>query len=274
VTPAVDACRAVFDRRIVRAGRLAVERRSCAEVLTFFADLVARQRDLLPHAALVLRAGHDGDAFGTALDMAAVAVLVPPFVEGLRTSAPARVGETLAPLVPFTAGDWESVCAGVWRDCGSDDARGAPEAFVAEAVLQPFAEFWAAAVTGGIVAGGDATRCPRCGGRAVAGTLREVGHGAGRGLQCGLCASQWTIPRVVCPACGETRVESLPVFRDADLPAVRLDACDTCRVYIKSVDLTVDGRLDAIVDDLATPALDLWAAGEGYHRLRPNLLRL
>ena len=81
------------------------------------------------------------------------------------------------------------------------------------------------------------------------------------------------MPRVVCPACGETRVEALPVFRDGDLPAVRLDACDTCRGYIKAVDLTIDGRLDPVVDDLATPALDLWATAEGYRRLRPNLLR-
>jgi formate dehydrogenase accessory protein FdhE len=275
VTAVIEACRAAFARRLVRAGRLAIERRPCAEVLTFYADLAARQRDLLPNAVLLLRTGVDRGTFATALDIGAVAVLVPPFVDGLRASAPTRVGETLAPLACLTPSDWQPVCADLWRNAGSSDAaRSAPEVFVAEAVLQPFAEFWAADTTGPSTAGADATRCRRCGGRAVVGTLREVGHGAGRGLQCGLCASQWTIPRVVCPACGETRVDALPVFRDGDLPAVRLDACDTCRVYIKTVDLTIDGRLDPIVDDLATPALDLWAEGEGYHRLRPNLLRL
>ena len=129
--------------------------------------------------------------------------------------------------------------------------------------MQPFAALRAAATPGEAAAGPDATRCPRCGGQAVAATLRERGHGAGRALVCGFCATAWPVPRVVCPACGESRVEALPVFRDGDLPAVRLDACDTCRVYIKTVDLTVDGRVDPVVDDLATPALDLWAGGGG-----------
>ena len=265
----------VFDRRIGRAGQLAIERRPCAEVLTFFAAVAVRQRDLLPHAARLLPASGDQPAFATTLDMRAVADLVPPFVAGVRAAAPPRVDETLAPLARLGTGDWQRRCAEVWRDPGAlVSALPAAEAFVAEAVLQPLAELRTAGTAGEIVAGADASRCPRCGGRALAATLRERGHGAGRALVCGFCAAEWTVPRVVCPACGETRVEALPVYRDGDLPAVRLDACDTCRGYLKAVDLTVDGRLDPVVDDLATPALDLWAAAEGYHRLRPNLLRV
>ncbi len=254
MTPATDACRQAFDARIARAGRVAVERRSSAEVLTFFAAVAVRQRDLLPEAARLVST----DArFAAALDIDAVAPLVPPFVAALRTEAPVRVDETLAPLSQLGAFDWQPICADVWRQGGAiDETRGAGEAFVAEAVLQPFAALRAAATPGEAAAGPDATRCPRCGGRAVAATLRERGHGAGRALVCGFCATAWSVPRVVCPACGETRVEALPVFRDGDLPAVRLDACDTCRVYIKTVDLTVDGRVDPVVDDLATPALD------------------
>jgi len=140
-------------------------------------------------------------------------------------------------------------------------------------VLQPLAEAWASGA-GQVTAGADAWRCPRCGGRAVAGVLRERGHGAGRLLVCGFCATEWGVPRVICPACGESRVEALPVFRDGDLPEMRVDACDTCRVYIKAVDLSFDGHGVAIVDDLATLPLDLWAAAQGYTRPRPNLLRV
>jgi formate dehydrogenase accessory protein FdhE len=265
----------VLDRRIARAGQLAIERRPSAEVLTFFAAVAVWQRDLLLHAARRLPATGDGFVAAATPDMALVAGLVPPFVDAVRASAPRRVDETLAPLARLTAGDWQRLCTELWRDPGALVSElAAAEAFVAEAVLQPFAELRTAGAEGEVVAGADASRCPRCGGRALAATLRERGHGAGRALVCGFCAAEWTVPRVVCPACGQTRVETLPVYRDGDLPALRLDACDTCRVYVKAIDLTVDGRLDPVVDDLATLALDLWATAEGYRRLRPNLLRV
>jgi FdhE protein len=53
-----------------------------------------------------------------------------------------------------------------------------------------------------------------------------------------------------------------------------VDACDSCRRYVKTIDLTRDGTAVPIVDDIATLTLDLWARGQGYERLRPNLLRL
>jgi FdhE protein len=218
-------------------------------------------------------ADRDG-TFAAAVDRLAPWGLVEPFLDRLRVAAPPRVAASLAALGDLSIADWQQVCGEVARTPVGEPGAGPAATFVAEAMLQPFAEAWAAGVPGAPIAGPDALCCPRCGGRAVAGVLRERGHGAGRSLVCGLCASEWSVPRVVCPACGESRVEALPVFRDGDLPAVRLDTCDTCRVYIKAVDLTVDGRLDPIVDDLATPALDLWAGSQGYHRLRPNLLRL
>jgi formate dehydrogenase maturation protein FdhE len=43
---------------------------------------------------------------------------------------------------------------------------------------------------------------------------------------------------------------------------------------VKTIDLTVSGAAVHVVDDLASLALDLWAAGRGYRKIRPNLLRL
>jgi FdhE protein len=105
-------------------------------------------------------------------------------------------------------------------------------------------------------------------------TLREAGHGSRRSLLCGLCLTEWAAPRIGCVACGETAFASLPVFRAGELAVARVDACDTCRVYVKSIDLTRDGHAVPIVDDLATVALDLWARDQGYRRLRLHLLRV
>ena len=109
---------------------------------------------------------------------------------------------------------------------------------------------------------------------AFEGYLREEGHGAKRSVVCGFCQTEWRTGRIECLACGENRFDALPVFRADELSAARVDACDTCRNYVKTIDLTKDGRAVGVVDDVATVALDLWAREQGYHRLRANLLRL
>jgi FdhE protein len=155
----------------------------------------------------------------------------------------------------------------------SDAAFDEPTIFLAEALLQPFAEAVAAASLPAPPPGA-ATRCPACAGLPVVGALREKGHGAERSLVCGLCFTEWPALRLVCLSCGEERFDRLPVFRDEAGGVERVDACESCRVYVKTIDLTRDGGAVAVVDDLASLALDLWARGEGYARLRPNLLRL
>ncbi len=131
------------------------------------------------------------------------------------------------------------------------------EAFVVEALLQAF----------------PPDPCPYCKAPVVS-LLREAAHGARRSGVCGVCLSESPAPRLGCTSCGEARVEMLPVFRaDATEPA-RIDACDSCKIYVKTIDLTRDGGACPIADDLASVALDLWAEEQGYRRARPNLLRL
>jgi FdhE protein len=150
-----------------------------------------------------------------------------------------------------------------------------PTIFLVEALLQPFAE---AVATSGewapVAPSGGAIRCPACTGLPVVGVLREKGHGAQRSFVCGLCFTEWPTLRLMCPACGEERFDRLPVFRAGGVGAARVDACDACRAYVKTIDLTEDGEAVPLVDDLASVPLDLWARGEGYARIRPNLLRL
>jgi FdhE protein len=104
--------------------------------------------------------------------------------------------------------------------------------------------------------------------------LRTEGDGAKRSLICALCANEWEYRRIVCPACGEEDVSKLAVYTSQEFGHVRVEACDTCRNYIKTVDLTKNGHAVPVVDELATIPLNLWAAEHGYTKLRTNLLGL
>jgi len=156
----------------------------------------------------------------------------------------------------------------------ADDAM----TFVVEALLQPFVEAaaidWRADGHLTLCApGAGPSRCPVCSGRPGVGILREEGHGAKRTLLCALCLTEWEFLRVVCPACDEQRFDALPVYTADAFPHVRVDACDSCQRYLKTIDLTKHGLAVPLVDDIASVALDLWAQEQGYRRLSTNLLR-
>ena len=122
--------------------------------------------------------------------------------------------------------------------------------------------------------------CPFCGGGpwiavrredAGAGDGGSVGTGARRLLGCSLCGGEWPLGRILCPACDEGDPAKLPSFQSERYPAARIEACETCGRYVKSIDLTVDGRAIPEVDDVLSLSMDLWAAGEGFTRLEPGL---
>jgi FdhE protein len=114
--------------------------------------------------------------------------------------------------------------------------------------------------------------CPSCGAKPVAGVLRGEGDGARRALICSMCALEWPYRRVICVNCGEEDKEKLPVYLAAQIDYVRVEACDTCHTYLKSVDLTKDGFAIPQVDEIATVALNLWADEHGYRKIETNIL--
>jgi hypothetical protein len=115
--------------------------------------------------------------------------------------------------------------------------------------------------------------CPFCGGAPVVSSRGEVAgvDGIVRRLHCGLCGNEWIFDRISCPSCFESMPEKLPVYQTESHPAVRIEACDTCGRYVKSIDVTRDTSGIPEIDDLASIAFDLWAAEEGYTRLEPGL---
>lgn len=163
------------------------------------------------------------------------------YLEWLAANAPTPIARTAAQITAIPA------------DPGNDTA----EAFIVEALLQVF----------------PPEPCPYCKAPVVS-LLREAAHGSRRSHVCGVCLSESPAPRLGCQTCGEQRVEALPIFRsDATEPA-RIDACDTCCTYVKTIDLTRNAAACPIADDVASVSLDLWAREQGYTRARLNLLRL
>ena len=145
------------------------------------------------------------------------------------------------------------------------------ERFCTYAFLQPFAEFLADHA--------DTPRpevrlstCPYCGSPPLVGVLRPEGEGAKRSLICAFCRTEWDYLRIACPACNERREENLCVYSTPKFEGVRVEACETCKAYIKTVDLAHNGLAVPEVDDLAAVPLDLWAVENGYHRATRNLL--
>jgi FdhE protein len=62
-------------------------------------------------------------------------------------------------------------------------------------------------------------------------------------------------------------VSTAPEFKH-----VRVGACHSCRTYIKSVDLTMDGHAVPVADETASVALNIWAAEHDYSKLESNIL--
>jgi FdhE protein len=275
-----------WQRRATRARRLASEHPAVAETLYFYADLAETQEALLHRFPALIST--PASSFADRLDPGAALKALPELFAFIRREAPAALANELAPLRDDEYDRWTHRIHTYWITGGRESWDASPiQRFVLEALLQPFAEravgnppadrpsASASARVDPARATADRpsapSSCDLCTGVPVAALLREQGHGSKRSLVCGLCLSEWSSPRLECLHCGESRFESLPVYRSDEFEAVRIDACDSCQSYVKTIDLTRDGDASPIVDDLASLPLDVWARDRGYRRVRPNL---
>jgi len=177
-------------------------------------------------------------------------------MELIRQAAPGPMkASTQAPLT------WDDL------EPGTDPVH----AFMARVLLQAETEDRAHSAT---TPAGVQPQCPFCGEKPVAAVLRPEGDGGKRFLLCSLCFTEWEFRRLLCPNCGEEDKDKLPIYTAEEFPHVRVEACDTCHVYLKAIDLTKNGLAVPEVDELAAPALDLWASEHGYTKLQANLLGL
>lgn len=114
------------------------------------------------------------------------------------------------------------------------------------------------------------TVCPVCGSPPVASIRRiDVAVPGTRYLHCVLCATDWHMGRGKCSQC-ETQDKLAYYHIESESDAVRGEACDECKGYIKSLNHEKDPQADPVADDLATLALDILLDESGYERASPN----
>jgi FdhE protein len=107
--------------------------------------------------------------------------------------------------------------------------------------------------------------CPICGKEPKIGEIRDEEEGK-RYLFCHQCGFKWHFHRIKCPFCGNEEQHSLAYFEVEGEERYRVDVCNKCRRYIKTVELpksSEEPNLD--VEDIATLHLDMIAYDEGYN---------
>ncbi|MDJ0853646.1 MAG: formate dehydrogenase accessory protein FdhE [Desulfobacterales bacterium] len=104
--------------------------------------------------------------------------------------------------------------------------------------------------------------CPVCG---SAPGLALLAHEGRRVLCCSFCRHQWRAPRVFCALCENTRAGELHYLFAEDEKDLRVDVCDRCRQYLKSVDTRDLARpVFPPLEQVASLHLDMIAAQKGY----------
>jgi len=106
--------------------------------------------------------------------------------------------------------------------------------------------------------------CPVCGSLPSLSLLK--GEEGRRYLLCSFCCYEWRIDRLFCPACDNRDQESLKYFCGEGEEAFRIDLCDRCHRYIKTIDYRNLEESDPCLEDLATLHLDILASQKGYKR--------
>ncbi len=252
-----------FERRATRALSLAATS-SAAEALRFAAWLCRAQGRLSAELARVhARSPLSGRL---SIDLERVSEGVHDLLRSARKDGPELLAQEAARWLDEPPARTRERLLSWWNDERQDFD------YLSREILRPYLEVLASLATApDRPLRGDG--CPFCGGPWwIAVRSAESGAaGARRLLGCACCGRQWPTHRGRCPRCAEEAPDRLPAFSSDRHPAARIDACETCRGYLKSIDLAVDVSAVPEVDDLASLSMDLWAQVEGFERLEPGL---
>jgi FdhE protein len=114
--------------------------------------------------------------------------------------------------------------------------------------------------------------CPICGSLPNMSELK--GEGGKRHFLCSFCGCGfiWPSQRLKCPFCDNQDHKKLHFFYAEGGEALRVDLCEQCKQYIKTVDtrkLAYEPDLD--IEDIATIHLDILASEKGFKSPVPSL---
>ncbi len=107
--------------------------------------------------------------------------------------------------------------------------------------------------------------CPVCGSMPLISYLKNDGK---RVAVCSTCETNYPLNRIFCPHCATTEQHQLRYFYDQGDEGSRIEVCESCRHYLKTIDLRKkEMETLPVLDDLLTTHLDLWAQKKGYKKL-------
>jgi formate dehydrogenase accessory protein FdhE len=264
-----------YDARIRRAERLSAQHSFASEFLNFYKHIAAFQKSLrvtIASSSGAKSTNAPAVELRAPLDFTSLLPHFRGYLSTIEQHAPAALAKAAHQMSLLPSDSWIASLEAYWQHAGKYDQQvGAFAQFLARAFLQPYAEFRAAPLPRAPMVI-TVRVCPLCGSRPLMGVLRVEGDSGKRFLLCSFCSQEWEFRRIHCPTCGEQAEGKLPVYVAEQLPHIRVEACDTCKFFLTTVDLTKDGHAIPLVDDLAAIPLTLWAQEHGYSRLQPNLL--
>jgi formate dehydrogenase maturation protein FdhE len=264
-----------YDARLRRAGELAAKFAFAKQILEFYQRVTEFQQELYSKISEMWGGQAvvcPSERLRSELNVVLLLSRYTEFLSLVERHAPGPLGSAARERQAKGHAAWTASLADYWAMGGRDTALGDPrEQFLSRAFLEPYAELVRTRITVSPLLT-TPRRCPLCEAGAMLGVLRPEGDGGKRSLVCSFCGHEWEFRRILCPSCGEEEEKKLPVYVAEEFPYIRVEACETCGFFIRTIDLTKDGRAIPIVDDLAAIPLSLWAQEQGYARLRPNLL--
>jgi len=297
-----------YDAQLRRAENLSTNHPASKEILAFYSKIVSFQKSLLTQIVTSSPCERGTREFAPLRHSLDLTLLLPhfrPFLALIKDHAPQLLAVAARELSTLPSDDWMDLLTSYWHsgalptsEMRPDPASAAPNPvppasspasghreahaanfsflgplaqFFPRAFLQPYAALLASQSQVPPTTSTPNT-CRLCGALPVLGILRPEGDGAKRSLLCGFCSTEWNYRRLLCPHCNESDETKLPVFIADQFPHIRTEACETCRTYLRTIDLTKDGHAIPPVDDLAALPLALWALEHHYSRLNPNLL--
>jgi FdhE protein len=258
-----------WDRLIDRAELLASERPESKELLAFYSTLLRSQKEIYEY--LLSKKGWLPSGM-LEPDLPVLRVMLPTLLRTVGSSGPDALASHARDLLDASESDLDQLLIEDWR--APSDLQ-----FFGKAFLQPYAR-WLAET--GVKPrdrnlGGGENRCPFCEGKPQVSVLQikeASSESGGRDLICATCLTRWPFRRVVCASCGEEDPAKIGYYHSPEYDHVRVEACDTCKHYIKAIDLTRYGFAVPLVDEVAAAPLDLWAREQRYTKIEMNLLGL
>jgi formate dehydrogenase accessory protein FdhE len=255
-----------WEKQIRRADQLTTSANGSTELVAFYSHLLSAQKEVSDH--LHSRASLPTGALER--DLTIIHDAFVPFVNVIAAHAPKTLADSAQALQNVETHQLNDLLLNYWYDPVDTD-------FFGKAFLQPYAHWLASADVQphGRKLVADNRSCPFCGGNPQVSCLQNKESNAESGnreLICALCLTSWEFRRVVCANCNEERPAKLAYFQSPDFDHIRIEACDTCKRYIKGVDLTRLGIATPLVDEVAAAPLDLWACQQGYTKIELNLV--